>query len=216
MVLTADGKVEKEIFLVQAFLDSQYSAFLSFMDSNLRGDIMHANTVQYIGAELAAKFPFANEGDLLISVREMNVIAVLDPDKERIIWAQTGPWKAQHEPVMLNNGRIIMFDNKGNIGDGGQSRVIEFDPIRGSTHWSYIGKAEEPLFSPHWGAVQRLENGNTLILESTNGRAFEVTVEGRVVWDYRSPYRKTGKEGELVMPLLDVVRYGKDELDFLN
>lgn len=216
MVVTADGKVEKEIFLLPAFLNSQYSAFLSFMDLNLRGDIMHANAVQYIDAELAAKFPFADEGDLLISVREMNVIAVLDPKEERIIWAQTGPWRGQHEPVMLDDGNIVLFDNQGNSGDGGQSRVIEFDPIRDSIQWSYSGTAKEPLYSPYWGAVQRLENGNTLILESTNGRVFEVTEDGRVVWDYRSPYRKTAGDGELVMPLLDAVRFRKDDLKFLN
>ena len=39
------------------------------------------------------------------------------------------------------------------------------------------------------GTVQRLPNGNTLIGESNRGRAFEVTPEGEVVWDYRTPHR---------------------------
>lgn len=34
------------------------------------------------------------------------------------------------------------------------------------------------------GGAQRLENGNTLITESDNGRAFEVTRAGEIVWDY--------------------------------
>ena len=34
---------------------------------------------------------------------------------------------------------------------------------------------------------QRLPNGNTLICSGAPGRLFEVTREGRVVWDYRNP-----------------------------
>ena len=216
VMLSPDGKAKKELSILKAFLNSQYSAFLSFMGSNLRGDIMHANTVQYIDAAMAEKFAFADEGDLLISLREMNVIAVLDPDEERITWSQIGPWRAQHEPVMLDNGRIILFDNQGNNGGGGASRIIEFDPIRGSIHWSYKGTEQEPLSSPYWGTVQRLENGNTLILESTNGRAIEVTQKGQIVWEYRSLHRKTKNGEELVRPLLDIVRFESGAPSFLD
>ncbi len=216
LIVSADGKVEKEFSIIKAFLNSQYSAFLSFMSSNLRGDVVHANTVQYIDGATAEKFAFADEGHLLISAREMNVIAVLDPMAERIVWAQTGPWKAQHEPVMLDNGRIILFDNQGNAGDGGATRIIEFDPISGAIHWSHAGTVEEPLDSPYWGSVQRLASGNTMIVESTNGRAVEVTPEGKIVWDYRSPNRKTEDGEELVAPLMDVVRVEPGALTFLD
>jgi len=216
VMLSPDGKAKKELSILKAFLNSRYSAFLTFMGSNLRGDVMHANTVQYIDAATAENFAFADEGDLLISLREMNVIAVLDPDEERITWSQTGPWRAQHEPVVLDNGRIILFDNQGNNGGGGASRIIEFDPVRGHILWSYTGTEKEPLSSPYWGTVQRLENGNTLILESTNGRAIEVTREGQVVWEYRSLNRKTKNGEELVMPLLDFVRIESGAPSFLD
>ncbi|MCK5622258.1 MAG: hypothetical protein KAJ11_08210, partial [Alphaproteobacteria bacterium] len=70
--------------------------------------------------------------------------------------------------------------------------------------------------SPVYGSIQRLANGNTMIVESTNGRAMEVTAGGKVVWDFRSPHRKTEDGQELVMPLLDVVRFEPDSLTFLE
>jgi hypothetical protein len=33
-----------------------------------------------------------------------------------------------------------------------------------------------------------LANGNTLITEGLNGRLFEVTSEGEIVWEYVNPY----------------------------
>ena len=43
--------------------------------------------------------------------------------------------------------------------------------------------------------MQRLPNGNTLIAESDRGRAFEVTAEGEIVWQWLNPARD--EEGRL-------------------
>lgn len=215
--ITADGTKIKDISILQAFLNSDYAPALSLLNRNLLGDVMHANTVQYIDAGLAAAFEFARPGDLLISMREMNMIAVLDPREERIVWARTGLWRGQHEPQLLANGRILLFDNKGNRGPGGMTRVIEFDPEGGSIAWSYPGTAREPLISAVYGAQQRLPNGNTLIVETNNGRAVEVTPAGKIVWEFRSAYRKTADSGaELVALLSEVIRVDPANLTFLT
>jgi len=36
--------------------------------------------------------------------------------------------------------------------------------------------------------IQRLPNGNTLITEAASGRAFEVTPEKEIVWEFVSPF----------------------------
>ena len=44
------------------------------------------------------------------------------------------------------------------------------------------------FFSELCGTCQRLPNGNTLITESTRGRAFEVTPDKEIVWEFVSPF----------------------------
>jgi len=59
------------------------------------------------------------------------------------------------------------------------------------------------------GQVQRLPNDDTLVVETNPGRAFEVSRSGETVWEYVNPHR-TGREQELVAPLLDVLRLPPD------
>ena len=44
------------------------------------------------------------------------------------------------------------------------------------------------FFSWNVSGAQRLPNGNTLITEGAPGRAFEVTVDGEIVWEYINPF----------------------------
>ncbi|NIR13631.1 MAG: thioredoxin, partial [Desulfobacterales bacterium] len=44
------------------------------------------------------------------------------------------------------------------------------------------------FYSPFISSAQRLPNGNTLIVEGSGGRIFEVTNNHEIVWEYISPY----------------------------
>ena len=46
--------------------------------------------------------------------------------------------------------------------------------------------------------AQRLDNGNTLIVESNAGRAFEITPANQVVWRYSAPLTDEGKRPVLI------------------
>jgi hypothetical protein len=83
--------------------------------------------------------------------------------------------------------------------------VVEFDPFSQAIAWSYRGTPERPFYSETCGSNQRLPNGNTLVTESDNGRAFEVTSDGTIVWEYFNPHH-AGPEGEYVATLFEVVR----------
>lgn len=50
--------------------------------------------------------------------------------------------------------------------------------------WSYGRKESERFFSSFISGAQRLKNGNTLICSGENGRIFEVTADGEIVWEY--------------------------------
>jgi hypothetical protein len=199
-VLSADGRVEGELSVLDAFLESDYASLLAL--SRRQGDILHTNTIELMDGRFEARHPLYAAGNILISVPRLNTIAVIDPQRRTVVWALTGLWRFQHQPTVLDDGNLLVFDNTGNQGD---SKVVELDPLTQEVVWAYRGSAERRFSSYFLGSSQRLPNGNTLITESTAGRAFEVTREGEVVWEYVNPHR-AGDRGELVASLLEVVR----------
>ena len=62
------------------------------------------------------------------------------------------------------------------------SRALEYDPTSQAFPWSYPGERGIPFYSRIRGMCQRLVNGNTLIVNSDGGEAFEVTPQRDVVW----------------------------------
>jgi len=215
-IISGNGKKIRDVPIIEAFLNSDFAPMLDLVSKNTSGDVTHLNTVQFIDAETAARLPFAQAGQLLISMREMNTIAVLDPRTGSIVWATTGMWRAQHEPVFLNDGHMLIYDNQGLGGIAGPARVVEIDPATLSLEWSYPGKRDGPMINRYQGSVQRLPNGNTLIVESINARAIEVDRVGTIVWEYRSPYRRKidGVTHVALMP--DLVRIDPAGLEFLG
>jgi len=133
---------------------------------------------------LAERLPAFRTGNVLLSPREIDAVVVLDLEAERVVWALTGSWRSQHQPSLLGDGHLLVFDNDG---DAGRSRVIEFDPVTRSVTWVLSGK-QHGFDSPTCGSSQRLPNGNTLVTESDGGRALEVTPQGRLVWEYETPH----------------------------
>jgi hypothetical protein len=65
--------------------------------------------------------------------------------------------------------------------------VIEIDPTSGKVVWEYTAVPGDRFHSYFRGSAQRLDNGNTLICESDEGRVFEVTPEGETVWVWLNP-----------------------------
>lgn len=208
-VLGPDGRERRRISIVRALQRSPYTALLD--DPNDLGDFLHTNTLEILDGRLAGRIPAFARGNVLISMASIDTIAVVDMKKESVVWAMRGLWDFQHAPTVLENGRLLVFDNQG---DHGYSRVFEIDPVTQEIPWLYSG-AVHGLYSETCGTEQRLPNGNTLITESDNGRALEVTAEGETVWEYYTPYR-AGDHHELIATLFEVLRLPRDRrLPFL-
>ena len=91
---------------------------------------------------------------------------------------------------------------------------ISVDAIGDASVGEIMEKEIPTLYSPpgmlDWPCgVERLSNGNTLITESDPGRAFEVTAEKQIVWEYINPHR-AGENNENIATLLEVVRLNRD------
>jgi len=216
-VLNPEGEMIKAFSLLNCFKNSSYSSLLDRMPR--QNELFHTNTLQIFNGNLSNVSTLFKKGNILISVLYLNTIAIIDPDKKQVIWAlegsENGLWFGMHEPMLLENGNILIFDNNWRAeGVISKSKVIEFNPLTKEVVWQYKGDKENPFFSRTCGTNQRLPNGNTLITESDNGRAFEVTREGKIVWEYVTPHR-AGKNNELIATLLHLHRLDRDSLKWL-
>jgi hypothetical protein len=203
-ILDAGGNVVRDVSVLRAFQLSRYEWPVKPLPE--RGDIFHTNTLEILDGSHTDRSTWFKKGNLLVSLLEVNMIAIVDPETESVVWALSGPWDAPHQPTLLPNGNILLFDNRRH---GDFSKVIEFDPFTGRVVWAYEGNSENGFFTRDCGSAERLPNGNTLITESNAGRAFEVTQDNEIVWEFYNPYR-AGENQELVATVLEVVRLRPD------
>ncbi len=217
VVLDADGNELTQVSVLEAIQGSPYEAILQFADPDRpKGDLLHVNSITYLDATNAEFFPGAEDGDVLLSMRQIGVIAVLDIDDRTIKWALKGPWHAQHDPDILANGNVLIFDNRGDLKHDGGSRVVEFNPRTMEIVWEYPGDSDERLYTSIYGSQQRLPNGNTLISEGNNGRMIEVSPAREIVWEYRVPERSISGKGNETATVVFGNRFAPAELDFVN
>lgn len=200
-VVRMDGTLEKKVSVMRAFLNSDYASILEF--GKFGKDILHTNSVQWLDGSLAAKIPAFKRGHVLISVRNLHTIAVVDLEREKVVWAMSGMWKFQHEATQLRNGNILLFDNMGAVrppvanaseqSGVGTSRILEINPVTQEVVWVYGEKEDQRFLSLVCGVAQRLHDGNTLITSSVDGQAREVTPAGETVWLFNSAAKVDGK-----------------------
>jgi len=156
------------------------------VDPNKVYDYYHLNTVEVLPpTPLGERDPRFRAGNILICLRNANLILILDRDDQSIVWSWgPGELDLPHMPTMLDNGRILIFDN-GTF--RGFTRILELDPVAETIAWSWQANPPESFFSKFRGGAQRLPNGNTLICESEKGHVFELAPDGKVVWEFWNP-----------------------------
>jgi hypothetical protein len=219
VVLNPDGEEINRISLLEAFVGTPYHTIMAnngLSSVALQGNYTHANTIKFVDKATAELHPYASEGQLMISMRDLSMLALVDLEARKIVWGQRGPWLTQHDPDMLPNGNILLFDNLGDVTDAGRSRVIEFDPMTGAVEWMYTGTKEKPLSSTIRSSQHRLANGNTLITESQRGRLFEVQPDGEIVWEYVNPFNRELGEKKVTAFVCWGQRINFDEVPFLS
>jgi hypothetical protein len=156
--------------------------------------------------------------NVIISSRQANIVAIVDRKSGKVVWrlgpdfapAATGLPRpvdqliGQHDPHLIapglpGAGNLIVFDNQGEAGypivSPGifpHSRVLEIDPVKKEIVWEYTAvdsrQTQWSFYSAFISSARRLPNGNTLVDEGMNGRVFQVTPQGEIVWEYVSPF----------------------------
>lgn len=159
-----------------------------------RQEIVHSNKAAELPASIAAAFPMFEAGDIAISMRELNLVMVIDPVTRKVKWHQTGPWLRQHDPEFRTDGRISIFNNNVYrmaydeehtiLSTPRITDIMAVDPATGKTEIVYGGRPDQELLSVIRGQHELLDNGGMLITEFDGGRVIEVDGSGATVWEF--------------------------------
>jgi hypothetical protein len=165
-------------------------------------DPFHTNDVEPLRPEMAAAFPMFEAGDLLVSLRELNLVAVIDPDDGVLRWWQHGPWLKQHDPDFQPDGTITLLDNRPG---SGASHILRVDPATHAVETVYSGTEAAPFYTWQRGKHQMLPGGNVLVTEAEQGRVFEAAPDGGLVWE-----RDMGWDADRNMVVTEARHVSKD------
>jgi hypothetical protein len=173
-------------------------------------DYLHLNTITLLpDTPLGRRDKRFQAGNLLICFRNVNQIGVLDGETRQVIWAWgEGELEWPHHPTMLENGNILIFDNGVSRR---YSRILELNPLTQEIVWEYVADPPSSFFTSQRGSSQRLPNGNTLICDGNGGRAFEVSLNGEILWEWLNPNMEKGRREQVYR----VTRIPSDIVDAL-
>jgi hypothetical protein len=186
-------------------------------------DWLHINSATWLGPNKwfdAGDKRFAPD-NVIISSRSAGFLAIIGRDG-KIVWRMGPDMRETPEQLAIGQiignhhahlipkglpgeGNLLVFDNGGSSGYGAPSpiapqgvnisaratsRVLEVDPVTMKRVWMYNGAG---FFSTNISGAQRLTNGNTLITEGAGGRVFEVTTDGKIVWEFMNALGTNGR-----------------------
>lgn len=172
-LLSQDGKVVESASLFDILASSKVPFPFQRVGGKLPGsgrliDLFHTNAARWTAG-----------GSVLLTVRHQDEVLRIDWRTRQLVWhwgrtVLSGP----HEASLLPNGNILVFDN--GLARG-WSRVLELDP-KAPDRLVQFAPGPSKFFSRVMGSCQRLPNGNTLIVNSEAGAAFELTPQGVPAW----------------------------------
>jgi hypothetical protein len=127
-VLDEDGKVMREISVLKAMLESPFKGRLFVPGSREKScDPTHMNQIMLVNDELARAVDVAEAGDFLVSLRDINALALIDSQTELVKALYTGSFVGQHSVRYLEGPYVVFFDNLGRMGPEQPSRIIRLN-----------------------------------------------------------------------------------------
>jgi hypothetical protein len=130
------------------------------------------------------------EGNILLSDAMSGLVLIVDRLTRlpvKIYRVRSG--HGVHSARWLENNNILLFVNADQIPNRLiLSHVIEIDSVTGGVVWNFTENPIGKMSCKHYGSVQRLKNGNTLISYGCNKSAIiEVDSWGDIVWKWQVP-----------------------------
>ena len=147
-------------------------------------DLMHPNDLEALRPERAAAFPDFEAGDLLLSFRNIDLVAVLDPDALALRWWSHGPWIQQHDPDFGANGEITVFNNNG---WRRLSSIVAIDPSTRALRTLPVDP-DFRFYTQYMGKHEVLDDGTLQVVVPFEGRALEFDADGRLLLEINNVF----------------------------
>jgi hypothetical protein len=211
--VSGDGQVLASVDVIDLLIENGLARyFFRRHGPHPSGELLHMNDVEPLPASMADSYPLFDAGDLLVSLRDLHLVFVVDPETRDIKWHAFGPFIRQHDPDFIGGGKIGVFDNnpdgthRGTVLGG--SRILVLEPPSDTVRVRFPTARADTFYTEAAGKWQRLGNGNLLLVEAQAGRVAEVDSAGRLVWEHvRTP------TGARVPEILDGTRYALTPAD---
>jgi len=195
--VTPEGKVVWEWYSEEHLEELKRLAGVTFPRDD--PDWVHTNTVQVIPETPAARDPRFKRGNVIVSHRNLDLALVIEKGTGEIVWTfGPGLFDRQHATYLQDDGSMICFDN-GRVRRW--SAIWECDPLSGEVLWSYKGDPPSSFFADALSNAHRLPNGNIFVCSGSkpdDGRLFELTRDGEIVWEFQNPYAEYAEGRKIV------------------
>ncbi len=161
-------------------------------------------------------------GDLLYRWGNPRIYGRGDADDERLGFQHDVRWVPEGMP---GAGHLMLFNNRLGGDDDPHSAIWELAPSTDdqgryviqdgkpfgpeTLAWSYTAPDKVSFYSSFISGAHRLENGHTFVTSGAQGRLFEITMGGEIVWEYWSPYSGALNRPERASPPYSVFRATK-------
>jgi hypothetical protein len=152
------------------------NGYQSLLDLNYENDAIHLNDIQ--PALYSSKY--WKKGDLLISIRHRNTVALYRPSTNKILWLKTGPWLAQHDCDFVDEKTIMVFGNdilrgKNDTLIKGHNDIYFYDFEKNEITKPYTKVMKQlGIKTKSEGRCDLLSNGDLIIDESNNGKLYVI------------------------------------------
>lgn len=188
MQVSADGEILREISAIDVLDKNGLGEVYLRIGRKFQGDIFHLNDVEQLSSALAEQYPMFDAGDIAVSLRDLNMLLVVDPDTLLVKWYTYTQTTFQHDIDFIGDGWVGVFDNRYDRTEDGKilggSRVLAIRPDTNEEK-TLFPTEKSPNFYTKWsGKWQKLDGGNLLLTEARAGRALEVTADGTPVWEW--------------------------------
>ncbi len=184
-ILDPDGSTVNEFSILESFDRADRIGFFYGIRNGC--DPVHINSVERVSASIAQQLPEIEEGDLLVSLREINAVAILGGDSGDLKKVVAGRTAAQHSPRFLPDGSVLVVDNRGGDRALGGTRIVRLNLVTEESETVFPRVADDritPFYSSGGGLIDISPDGTRFLISlEEQPRSIEVDIAtGKAVW----------------------------------